>query len=552
MATRPNSNVALPLAVIAAVALSVVLPFFWLGIPSGHDFEVHFNSWVEVVDHWKQGVLYPHWAAMAHYGYGEARFIFYPPISWKVGAVLGMILPWKLVPAAYIWIALSLAGVSMFLLARRWLSRPDAIFAAAVYAANPYHLVIVYWRSAMAELLAAAYLPLLLLFILRSDSDADGPRVVAPLGLLLAIGWLTNVPSAVMMNYSLALLVLGVAISRRTFSILAYGALAALLGAALASFYLVPVVHQQSWVNLGQVLAPGVRPEDNFLFTPIAGDPDHYRFNLLVSTVAVWQIAILAAALFLARQLRKQEPWWPLAAWSAMAAVLMAKFTLPLWTHLPELRYVQLPWRWLLCLNVPFAALVVLATRRWWLRALVYAAMLAVVLLLWHRVQVPWWDNVADLREMVDNQHDGPGYEGTDEYVPVAADPYEIDQPAPRVLFQGKGHAELLVQGWKSESRQVIATTTAPGKLVFRLFNYPTWKVLVNGHAAVTETAQTTGQLIVPVAAGESHVQITFVEGWDRTVGSGITIVALVLVIFCMWNSKRRSFRAPAGRSETA
>ena len=180
----------------------MVLPFSYLGIPSGHDFEFHLNSWIEVVDHWKQGVLYPHWAAWAHYGYGEARFIFYPPFSWMLGAALGLILPWKIVPAAFIWIALTLSGISMFVLARRWLSRADAILAAAAYVANPYHVVIVYWRSALAELLAAAYLPLILLFVLRSDED--GAAVIAPLSLIMAAGWLTNIPSAVMMNYSLA------------------------------------------------------------------------------------------------------------------------------------------------------------------------------------------------------------------------------------------------------------------------------------------------------------------------------------------------------------
>src|SRR5437667_7567831 len=142
---------------IAAVAFCVVLPFVKFGIPSGHDFEFHFNSWIEVVEHWKQGVAYPHWAALAHYGYGEARFIFYPPVSWTLGAVLGAILSWEVVPGAYVWLALTLSGAAMFVLARRWLSPRDALFAAILYALNPYHLIIVYWRSSMAELLAAAY-----------------------------------------------------------------------------------------------------------------------------------------------------------------------------------------------------------------------------------------------------------------------------------------------------------------------------------------------------------------------------------------------------------
>ena len=109
-----------------------MLPFLKLGIPSGHDFEFHMNSWIEVVEHWKQGTIYPHWAAMAHYEYGEARFIFYPPFSWMLGAALGEALPWKIVPAAYFWIVLTLSGWSMFLLARRFLHRRHARVNASI------------------------------------------------------------------------------------------------------------------------------------------------------------------------------------------------------------------------------------------------------------------------------------------------------------------------------------------------------------------------------------------------------------------------------------
>src|SRR4029077_1448321 len=106
--------------------------------PSGHDFEFHLNSWMEVVGQWRLGILYPRWAALAHFGYGEARFIFYPPISWLFRPALGLFLPWWVVPTVYEWIALTFPGFSMFLLARRFMQRPDATFAAALYAVNPY------------------------------------------------------------------------------------------------------------------------------------------------------------------------------------------------------------------------------------------------------------------------------------------------------------------------------------------------------------------------------------------------------------------------------
>jgi len=526
--------VATPLALIATVALCVILPFLKLGIPSGHDFEFHMNSWIEVVDHWKQGTIYPHWAALAHYGYGEARFIFYPPFSWTLGGLLGFVLPWKLVPAAYTWIALTLAGASMFALARKWLSRRDAIFAAMLYAANPYNLVIVYWRSDQAELMASIYLPLMLLLILQMEKN--GRREVVPLSLIMAASWLTNLPAAVMTNYSLGVLALVLAIRRRSFTIFLYALSATVLGAMLAGFFLVPAYHQQSWVNIGQVLAPGVRPEDSFLFTNTA-DPDHNRFNLLVSIVAVTQLVILAGAFIWPRSLRRNKLWLPLLIWSAVCALLMVSPTLPFWNHLPELRFVQLPWRWLLCLNVPFALLVSVSLQRWWWRIVLCVAMLAVLSIVWHRVQNPWWDNAGDIQEMLDNQQDGSGNEGVDEYVPLGVDPYDVDQKAPQVRFEGKGQAQITIQTWDAERRAIEVRATSPGKLVLRLFNYPLWKVKINGRRAKTESTADTGQMVVPVSAGANSVRIRFVDGSDHKLGllfSGVAM-AVILLLFAIW-----------------
>jgi 6-pyruvoyl-tetrahydropterin synthase related domain len=536
---RPNVT---PLALIAAVALCVVLPFLKLGIPSGHDFEFHMNSWIEVVNHWKQGTVYPHWAALAHYGYGEARFIFYPPFSWTLGGLLGLVLPWKLVPAAYTWIVLTLAGCSMFALARRWLSRGDAIFAAMLYAANPYNLVIVYWRSDQAELMASIYLPLMLLFILRMEEDWR--RAIVPLSLIIAAGWLTNLPSAVMMNYSLAVLAIVLAIRRRSFTVLLYAGLAMVLGAMLAGFFLLPAYHQQSWVNISQVLAPGVRPEDSFLFTKTA-DPDHNRFNLLVSIVALAEFVILAAAFIWARKLRRDKLWVLLLVWSVVCALLMLSLTLPFWNHLPELRFVQLPWRWLLCLGVPFALLVSMSLQQWWWRLVLCVMMLAVLSIVWHRVQNPWWDNSGDIQEMLDNQQDGTGNEGVDEYVPVGVDPYDVDQKAPQVRFEGKGHAYITVRKWDAELRAMDASSASPGKLVLRVFNYPLWKVEVNGRQVKTESTPDIGQMVIPIDAGENRIRIRFVDGPDRKWGlllSGLGFAILLLIV--IWTKSRPLLKA--------
>jgi hypothetical protein len=527
------------MTIIAAAAFAVIVPMFWLGIPSGHDFEFHMNSWMEVARQWQQGILYPRWATGANYGYGEPRFIFYPPASWMLGAGLGTVLPWTLVPGVYIWAVLTAAGCSMFALAREWMPRKHAVFVAALYAVNPYHLLIVYWRSAFAELMASVWLPLLLLFVLRLERDARDGRAVRRstvyLALVVAAVWLTNLPAAVMVNYSLVLLVGVAALTRRSPRVLLYGAGACALGMALAGFYVLPAAYEQRWVNIHWVLDTGVRPQSNFLFAVI-NDPEHNRFNFLVSVVAVLEIVVLSVVVLLSRRRRSEHPelWCAVTAWGSTAALLMFPFTLILWKYLPQLRFIQLPWRWLLCLNAALALLVTMGVRRWLSRTLVCAAMLVTLAVVWHWVQPPWWDKAADIAEMSDDQKEGRGYESVDEYVPTRGDVEAIQRDAPEVVVEGDGQiqaGQIQMDDWAPESKSFRADVTRPSRLVLHLFDYPAWKVEVNGRPMTTETQAGTGQMIIPVQPGTNRVHIIFSRTWDRTAGAVISGIALLFVV---------------------
>jgi len=527
----PHSGLTwMPLLSIAAAAFAVEIPFFFLGIPSGHDVEFHLYSWLEVLSQWKQGVPFPRWAELAHFAYGEPRFIFYPPASWTLGATLSAIFPWILVPGIYIWLALVAAGVSMFLLARQWLDRRDATFAAVLYAINPYNLVIVYWRSAFAELLASSLLPLLLLILLRANDK--GRRVITPLAFLLCCSWLVNAPAAVMIHYSLALLLAVIAWQRRSPRILLAGAAAVVLGAALAAFYLLPAVYEQRWVNIAESISPGSRPLDNFLFVHTT-DAEHDAFNHLISWVAVAEILLTFAAAWAARNWgsRNRRFWYALVAWAATCAVLMLAITGPLWNILPKLRFMQFPWRWLLCLGIPFTLLISVGIRRWAWRAALYVAMLCVLAFVWQHFQPPWWDNAGDLREMQDNMANGTGYEGTDEYTPVGVDPTSFDKDARRVTVEGPAHSAIHVSQWNPERKLFTAEMSKPDHLVLRLFNYPAWRVEVNGRKVQAGTREGTGQMLVPVSAGANRIQITFESTWDRSLGGWISLFALILML---------------------
>ena len=572
---------------LAAICLLALAPFFWKGNPSGHDFEFHVYSWMDALSQWKHGIMSPHWAALAHWGYGEPRFVFYPPASWTLGAALGAALPWKLVPGAYCWIVLTLAAGTMYWLAREWLDRKDAFFAAAFYALNPYHLLIVYWRSAYAELMAAVLLPLALLFLLRLTYSVSG-RSESPalrreefglakwrafilptmwLGLTLAATWLTNLPAAVMVHYSVAAVAIVLAIramvrerawTPEAWRPLMGTAMAVSLGAGLASFFLLPAIYEQRWINVDQVLSPGVRPQDNFLFTTLA-DTDHNRFNRLVSIVAVAEIAVLVFAIFSTQRNRVREkrfvlagavpgsrgergarPWMPLYIWGAASGLIMLSITNFLWQHLPKFRFVQLPFRWLLCMNVSLAILVAMTTKHWNSRLVIWMLLLVTLIVAGHFTQPPWWDTAADIREMSDFMENGTGYEGTDEYVPAGADASEVNKTLPRISDEsGEPIANKMI-AWGAVEKHFTVQAQAPENIVVRLFNYPAWKVVVNRKPVATDKTETTGLMVIPVAAGESDVYINFQRTIDRVAGIFVSLAAVALFVIILLGSTRR------------
>jgi hypothetical protein len=286
-------------------------------------------------------------------------------------------------------------------------------------------------------------------------------------------------------------------------------------------------------VNIAEVLAPGLRPQDNFFFTFI-NDADHNRFNLVVSIVGAAEVVLFAAAAFVSRRWQgdSQAAWRTLTIWGAAAAALMLPITLIFWQYLPKLRFVQLPWRWLLCLNVAFAMLVAVAFRRWLIRALACIAMFAVLWTVWHRVQPPWWDTAADVQELHDFIEDGAGYEGTDEYVPVGVDASNIDRNAPLVTTTSGRPVTVHIQNWTAENKTFSTESAVAETLRLRLFNYPAWQADVNGEKAKSSSQPDTGEILISVEAGINRVHMRFARTLDRFVGGLCSVMAL-LVLLC-------------------
>ncbi len=561
-------------ALACALGLACALPLLAHGGPScGHDFDFHLQSWLAVAGAWRHGWADPHWAAAANYGAGEPRFVFYPPFSWLLGALLGMILPWGWVPWAFTAVCVAGAAGAMFRIARRFCPPTQAGLAASLYAAGPYLLFTAYERTAYGELLAAVWMPLLLGLL-------SAPRLpVTGTAVWLAALWYSDPPAGVMGCYLIVFaLFWRVFADARAWRRQAVRHAAALvLGCLLAADYLVPAWYEQRWVAIGRAVGPGMRIRDSFLFGH-TGEPFHDAVLHTASWIAVWTLGAgaVAGAVALRRKCgdpvataRKRAAGFCVVLLAA-CFLLQLPFSGPVWDVLPELGFLQFPWRLLLPASAAVALLAafgatgarfghgrvrrpIFMDARW---------LCAGAGLLFVAVLVGWagatryqpCDDEDNVPAQIALLHSGTGFEGTDEYAAADTDNGEIQQGLPAVRLLRSPEADegddssapnpawapgasapgtVKVKRWSPESIAIQVRPGAPAFAVLRLERFPAWRVRVDG-APCGARCRARDDGLLTVAAPEGRWSVIDVEWrttpdvwWARAL-SGCGILALL------------------------
>jgi hypothetical protein len=565
-ATRAQRRRSLLLAVVG-IAL---LPLAWRGTSCGQDFDFHLQNWQELVAHWQHGAIYPHWAESANYLAGEPRFVFYPPLSWIAGGLLGLILPWTWTPVAFTLLALLGAAFSFRAMAREWMPEDSATVAACLYVVNPYMLFVAYERGAMAELLAAAWLPLLVLYGLRAK------RSFLPLAITVAAIWLTNAPAGVMGCYMLAVLVAVTAAQEKNGRLIGRAAGGVALGLGLAGFWLIPALYEQRWVEIARAIGPLMRVEDSFLFgyAKLAGASADERFNIVyhnqvlrtVSWIAVALIVGAVVTAWLARR-KRNAIWMPMVVVGAGVSILQLRWSDGVWWLAPELKFLQFPWRWMMVLGLVFAALAGLALRGEAATRRAIAVRAVVMLLLAGGMAVLssmlFWqpcDEEDNVQAQIVTFHEA-GFEGSDEYTPQGADNGEIQQGLPQVRLLITPNAEgtsegnnpqwtadptqeisagVTVDRWNPEHKSVTIVSEQPGYAVLRLMDYPAWRVTRNDAEVRQRTRRGDGLMAIPIEAGTNRIDVQWRITNDQWAGIGLSLVALAATLARSWKGRRR------------
>ncbi|MGD1106327.1 MAG: 6-pyruvoyl-tetrahydropterin synthase-related protein [Terracidiphilus sp.] len=627
-------------ALILFAAFVAIVPQLIRGNSCGHDFDVHLVSWLDCLNAWRHGIPYPHWTPSPNYGAGEPRFVFYPPLTWMLGAALGAVLPWNLTPIVLTFLILAATGLATRALALEALDDLPATLAGCVSIFSGFTLFTAYERCAFPEFAGGFWLPLIILFALRdrptsgrpilsrfarkgesrvphvpriwghgSDPEltSDPSRSLArraplatrildgstvPLALALAGAWLSNLPLGVIAGYLLAGVALLWAPVNKSWAPLLRAAVATVLGLGLAAIYWVPAALERHWVDIRQATDdPGYNFENNWLFSRHANPLLALHDVILrqVSWIAVSMIAVAFAAVivcYFRGSLPRPEKnrWWiPIAAIPIVVLFLLFPISRPVWHMLPQMPFLQYPWRWLEAVEAPMAIFFVAAiwpssrnARRSRILALSACAVLFIAATVYagttfFQVCYPE-DTVAST---LISYRAGAGFEGMYEYEPPNGDVSQIATGLPDAclvsdpsIVLGKPDpddpdanpawtpdqntcqatfAEVGGNQTNPEHRNFVAAIPHSGYLVLRLLRYPAWTLRLNGQplnadrlAALPQRGD--GLIAFAVPQGPIHLTIDWTITPDVLAGRWICIIS-VLLLAGLWFYELRCVR---------
>lgn len=553
--------------ILTLVALIAVLPLILKGCSCGHDFSFHLLNWMEAARQFTHDNLHPHWAFSPAYNAGEPRFVFYPPLSWTIGAILGLIMPWSWTPIAYTWLALTIAGLTLYRLAREFSTQNAALIAAAFYLINPYTIFTAYERTAYAELLAAAWIPLLLLGILRKRVTIAG--IAIPIALL----WLTNDPAAIMGSYALGLLTLiRILIPNSNLSapsnppqptsrlqLAATSVAGAVLGLGLASFYLVPATYERRYIQIAAIFAAGTHIENHFLFHHTA-NPVHNAIINTASFIAVVLLLLTAAAIAMAAhhsspsspKEREARPpttlLFLLATFTIVITFLLTSISNPVWQHLPELLFLQFPWRLLTILAAILGLAIALALASFKIKtipAIAFSLTLTAVLAFsgFHlfRQYCPPDKTVTGILARF---HANSGTAPSEEYTPIAASNQSLSHTNPPYWLLPDQLATVNTDAPANSTpgpapASLTLNLPKPQILVLNLRNYPNWRITLNQTTLTTRLHRSDGLITLTIPAGLNHITVTYDHTFDQIIGNALTILSLALLLLVLRHKPR-------------
>ncbi len=581
----PNIWLILALSIFAWGPL--LTPAYFL---DAHDAKHSVFFLVEFDQTFRDGFLWPRWSPDFSFGYGYPLFNLYAPLAFYAAELLHLLgLSFTTAIKTMYGLATIGAGLSMYGFGQRLFGRRAGLLAAITYMYLPFHLVEIFVRSAYAEFVALAIVPLLF-WTFTELVAAPTLRRAALAGLAYGVLALTHHTSFFTFSPFLMVYILYLVLAKSKFGLKSFvihalpAAAAGMLGLALAAIYLLPVIAETRFVKIEQWTSGSYNYLQHFVyfsqfFSPQwgygyagAGLLDDFSFQLGI-------VPLVLIGFALVNIVSRRFPHYGTALFflisTAVFILLMSPLAEPIWRIIPIATLVQFPWR-LLGMTAFTMSLVtgsLLARSDDQLAIInsqpptsyppsdiphstshipnlpaspVYLLFLVIILAsfpytLPQYTEVPdWaesplavvnWDraSIVDRVGMVSVTEEQPQTSPMEQQ-------YLDGQPLHVAgIIAGRGTVETLHHGGASDKVRVVAEEAVT--VQFYTYHYPGWQVTLAGQPLAHRYEPPFGLITVDVPAGEHVLLLRMGSTLPRTVGTIISGLALAAIVsLSLWS----------------
>jgi len=582
----------LPPALLAASSL-IILPVFIYGLACSHDAFSHMSKAAEVYFNTTRGAPFLQWGPDLMRGYGHPVLAFYAPLLyWMLSAPHWLGVSFAATFRGLAYLALPTGGIGLYILARRYLSRPAAFVAGLTYLFAPYLLYDAIQRGALPETVGLAVLPYCLVAIAAAARRRTVRRVVAAALLLSVLISLHNlvplfaVPLGLLVAAfeglgSEAGLARRAAIAEAGRGLLA-GAAAIGLAVLVSMAIWLPAIVEVKQTLTGQDTAPASEELSNWpryyanlipvpeLIRWPAEPGDWQLYNAPISRSLGLVPALLAGLALIA--LVHPALWrrYPVLAALGLAAVgtlfLSSQPSRWLWDHSRQLQVVQLPTRFLGPTNIGVGLLCGLIVElllaragSWFARAAAVAVpAIAIAASGWPWLFPSYCTPPAMANPAGIAQPQPPAswaYEPLGELLPqwvlvlpaenALTDQYKTGQPVNRLILPA---GQVVQTGWQTGpgDDRFELQAAQPVTLTYQTFYFPGWQATLDGQVVAIQPSSPEGLITVDLPAGRHVLEISFVHTPVRVVSLVVSLSGLALCLLLVVRGRQLASPAQA------
>lgn len=233
--------------------------FFDTKILVSHDLTFHLNRFVGLVDAFNEGQILPKIYPYANHGFGYATPLFYCdlflyPFGLLYGLGLSAVRCYKLCVLFYT----TLGNIFVYLIFMKEINdRKLSLFASFLYLTCNYHLMNIFVRGALGEILAMTFLPLVLYAIYRILIKHEDCFIF--LGISFSLLVQSHLISSLLYGiFFFCMIVVFLIMNRKDFSLIKRTIITIIKGTILAlllcAWYLLPMLEQMHsqtlWLNI--------------------------------------------------------------------------------------------------------------------------------------------------------------------------------------------------------------------------------------------------------------------------------------------------------------